>query len=149
VGITVGDETAWKVRRHGDIVVAFHWVGAGQDAEEEPAMVLYPAIPSKGAGCVIICLSAAYKYADSRTGEPTVYLLQRLTQFAKQMGMVITSSAMRKIADVVVDSLPDLLIMPPEPNAVAIERALKETGGVRLGEADIKVDGETIATVGM
>lgn len=133
--VQVGGAKAWKVRQHGDIGVSFQWVN------EEPAMILFPARRSlPGAGAFVLCLSAAFRYADSVTGDPSPYLVQQSIAIARQLGFSPTDTfACRKIAETIVDSLPDLLGMPPEP------QQFTEKQQQAIGEMLIKVDGETIA----
>lgn len=140
-GIIVGGPQAHKVQRHGELAVAYHWVGSGGN-DPEPTMCIYPAVPSRGAGVVMIGISAAYKYADPRSGEPTDYLLHQTIPFAKHMGMVMTSSTLRKIADVIVDGLPDLIAMPPEPYDFEAERRKAEG---KVGEMRVIANGEVVA----
>jgi hypothetical protein len=112
---------------------------------DEPAMVLFPAIPGSGAGAYIIALSAAWRYADSYTGQPTPYLLQQTIPIARQLGMFITADTLRRIADIIVDTLPDLIAMPPEP--ADIETARKADAARQCGHAGdlvVTVDGETV-----
>jgi len=132
--VQIGGAKAWKVRQHGDIAVAFQWVN------EEPAMILFPARRSlPGAGAFVIAISAAFKYADSKTGAPTPYLVQASVQAAGQLGFSKTDTfAARKIAEVIVDGLPDLIDMPPEP------QQLTQAQTHAIGEMVIKIDGETI-----
>ncbi len=132
--VQIGGAKAWKVRQHGDIAVSFQWVN------DEPAMILFPARRSlPGAGAVVICLSAAFKYADARTGGPTPYLIHFSVQAAQQLGFTNSDTfAARKIAEVIVDSLPDLVDMPPEPQQFNQEQAQA------IGEMAIKIDGETV-----
>lgn len=135
MAVMIGGAKAWKVRQHGDIGVSFQWIN------EEPAMVLFPARRSiAGAGAYVICLSAAFRYADSKTGAPTEYLIRQAVAAASQLGFARTDTfAARKIAGVIVDSLPDLVAMPPEPTGLnAQEQAA-------VGELAIKLDGQTIA----
>lgn len=133
--VQIGGPKAWKVRQHGDIGVSFQWVN------EEPAMILFPARRSlPGSGAYVICLSAAFKYADSKTGAPTPFLVQASAMAVKQLGFMETDSfAARKIAEVIVDSLPDLVDMPPEP------QQFNQAQQQAIGEMSIKVDGKTIA----
>lgn len=132
--VQIGGAKAWRVRQHGDIAVSFQWVN------EEPAMILFPARRSlPGSGAVVICLSAAFKYAHPTTGAPTEYLVKFAVQAAAQLGFSKTDTfAARKIAEVIVDSLPDLVDMPPEPQQFNQEQAQA------IGEMVIKIDGETI-----
>lgn len=132
--VQIGGAKAWKVRQHGDIAVSFQWVN------EEPAMILFPARRSlPGAGAYVICLSAAFKYANSKTGAPTPFLVQASVMAAKQLGFTATDTfAARKIAEVIVDSLPDLIDMPPEPQQFNQEQTRA------IGEMVIKIDGQTV-----
>lgn len=130
----IGGPKAWKVRQHGDIGVSFQWVN------EEPAMILFPALRSlPGAGAYVIALSVAHKYADSKSGEPTPYLVRQSVAAATQLGFSPTDTfAARKLAGIIVDSLPDLIDMPPEPTG------LNEAQQRTIGELAIKVDGKTV-----
>lgn len=133
--VQIGGPKAWKVRQHGDIGVSFQWVN------DEPAMILFPARRSlPGAGAYVICLSAAFKYANSKTGAPTPFLVQASMVAAQQLGFMATDTfAGRKIAEVIVDSLPDLIDMPPEPQQFNQEQTQA------IGEMSIKLDGKIIA----
>jgi hypothetical protein len=133
MGITVGGDKAWKTRRAGDIFISYQWVN------EEPAMLLYPARPGPGAGVYAIALSSAWRYADSDTGMPTHYLIQQADVAAEVMGMLATTSTLRAIADAIVDGLPDLVEMPPEPAAF---------NPLPKGEMKLNLGGQTIAHVG-
>lgn len=134
MAIQIGGSKAWIVRLHGDIGVSFQWVN------DEPAMILFPAKKSSiGAGAFVLCLSAAHRYADSKTGGPTPYLIRSAAMAAGQMGFMQTDTfVIRKIADVILDSLPDLIAMPPEPQQFNKEQT--DT----VGEMLIKMNGETI-----
>lgn len=133
MGVMIGGPSAYKVRSHGDIGVSFQWVN------DEPAMILFPT-RRQGAGAFVICLSAAYLYADSETGMPTPYLAMRMPEAASIMGFDRNDKfAMSKIAKVVVESLPDLVSMPPEPR-----QAIDQRNGPELGELSIKMDGKVI-----
>lgn len=133
--VQIGGAKAWKVRQHGDIGVSFQWVN------EEPVMILFPARRSlPGSGAFVLCLSSAFKYADPKTGGPTPYLVQMSVAAAKQLGFMETDTfAARKIAEVIVDSLPDLVDMPPEPQQFI--QAQQQA----IGEMSIKLDGKVIA----
>jgi len=134
MGILIGGNRAWKVRKHGDIGVSFQWVNG------DPAMILFPAAKSlPGAGAYVIPIDSAHKYADSVTGAPTHWLIQQSLVAAAQLGFAGTDTfAARKIADVIVDSMPDLIGMPPEP------QSFNEARAAAIGEMAIKMDGRTI-----
>jgi hypothetical protein len=133
MGITVGGEKAWKTRTHGELFVSYQWVN------DEPAMLIFPTRPIDQAGCFAIALSSAWKYADSTTGGPTEYLFEQADNAARVMGMFQTKDTLRKIATVIVDGLPDLVDMPPAPQAFT---------PLPKGEMKLKLDGQTVAHVG-
>lgn len=128
MAVLLGGDNAYKVRVIGDIVVSYQYVN------EEPAMVIYPKIKrTLGNGAYAICLSSAYKYAE------VDYLIQQSKVAAEQIGMDITGHTVRRIADCIIDGLPDLIEMPPERTGMNQEQ------GQEIGEMLIKVDGQTIA----
>ena len=133
--VIIGGERAWKVRQHGDIAVSFQWVNG------EESMILYPARRSlPGAGAFAIGISSAHTYANN-DGTPTVQALQKVAAGAKTMGMSDDRFTLYRILDIILDTLPDLLEMPPEPNWAAAEAKRP----ANVGELSIKVDGETVA----
>lgn len=124
--VTLGGEKAYKQRVIGDIVCAFQWVN------EEPAMVLFPKIKrTLTNGAYVLCLSAAYKYANVH------YLVSQSFAAAKQLGFEDSKFSAHQIADIIIEGLPDLLEMPPMPTQ---EQKL----GQAIGEMLIKVDGQVI-----
>lgn len=132
MGVVLGGEKAWKQRVTGEIVSSYQWVN------REPAMILWPAGPKRlGGGAFVLCLSAAFKYANS-DGTPTKHLIKMTVKIAQQFGMEPNQFLCKKIADVILDGLPDLVDMPPEPTGLNAQQTQA------IGEASIKVDGQTI-----
>lgn len=132
MGIIVGGPNAWKKRVTGDIVSAFHWIN------EEAAMVLFPVRPAPGASAFIICMSVAHKYARN-DGGPTPYLLKQCVTAATVMGMHPDRSTLKRIADIILDGMEDLVKMPPEPPALAKKK------GATIGEMSLSSGGKVIA----
>lgn len=132
MGVMLGGDKAWKTRQTGDIVSSFQWVNG------EPSMVLWAARRhTLGAGAFVLQLSAAHKYADNR-GMPTRYCAQMTEQIARQLGMEPGPWTQKRIADVILDGLSDLVDMPPEPTG------LTQAQTQAIGEMSIKVEGETV-----
>lgn len=124
--VTFSSEKAFKTRVIGDIVCTFQWVN------EEPAMVLFPkAKRTMTNGAYVLCLSAAYKYANVN------YLVAQSFAAAKQLGFDDSKYAAHQIADIIIEGLPDLIEMPPMPTPA---QKLDQS----IGEMLIKVDGKTI-----
>lgn len=124
--VHLGGKDSFKQRITGDIVSSYQWVNG------EAAMILWPKIPKAHGGAYVICLSSAFKYADVN------YLVQQATVAAKFMGMDDSKFTRQRIAGVIIDGLEDLVRMPPERPGVNEQQL--ET----IGEASIKVDGQTI-----
>ena len=103
-------------RQVGDLAVTGTWVGTD---ELEPAIVIQPAY-RKAKPC-IIALSAAYKYDDPR------YCAQAARAFGQIMGLSDDMATTARLADLIYESLPDLLRIPPAPTAERV-----------VGEVDVQ-----------
>lgn len=127
----IGGEKAWKKRTQRGIFVSFEWING------EPSMILFHA--TARAGAYVIGMSSAYKYAGS-DGYPTPESAALYMQIAEVLGAFISKQYLSDIKDVVLDNLPDLLKMPPEPDWDA-DRV--KSGNV--GEVKLTIDGTTVA----
>jgi hypothetical protein len=126
MSVHIGGANSYLQRVTGDIVSSYQWVN------DEPAMILWPKIPKTNAGAFVLCLSSAHKYRDVR------YLVAQAAKAAAFMGMEAHSFTVKRIADIILDGIPDLVKMPPQPVAK------KQDHGVPVGELAIKVDGQTV-----
>ena len=110
MGVLIGGERAWRKRRLGDLWVAYQWVNG------EQAIILFPTTrPAYRAGAFVICLSAAHRYAGA-DGHPNLgYAIPQAYDAARVMGLSLERCTVRKIIDAIVEGLPDLVEMPPEP----------------------------------
>jgi hypothetical protein len=131
MAVELGGDKAWKQKIFGDVVVSFQWVN------EEPAMVLFAKTPKIKRGAYCICLSSAFKYVKS-DGYPEEYLIKQSVVAADIMGFEQSSFVCRQIADAILESIEDLVAMPPEPTG------MNEKQSRVIGEAIIKVNGETV-----
>lgn len=108
-----------STRQVRDLEVVGTWVGVD---ELEPAIVIRPAFrPAKP--CVI-ALSAAFKYDDPR------YLAHSARAFGKIMGLSDDIRTTAQLADLIHESLTDLLKIPPAPTTE------KVVGEVEVQAAD-------------
>jgi len=87
----------------GGIVVSMQYVN------NEPAMVLFPFRKRAQQAGYIICLSAAWKYADD------IYLSRAAYKAAEVMGLGTESFTVYNVARAINDNLEDLVKMKPEP----------------------------------
>ncbi|MCK7581088.1 MAG: hypothetical protein MZV65_39330, partial [Chromatiales bacterium] len=132
MAILLGGETAWRVRRVGDLVLSYQWL------DGEPCLFVYPARARRGAGALAVPLASAHQWAGA-DGYPALdHAIPTATRGAQMMGMFPDSWTVRRIVEAVVDGLPDLLEMPPEPPSLA-------KPAPSVGEMTIKIDGQTVA----
>lgn len=129
----IGGERAWKKRAKGDIGISYEWVNG------EPAMILFPIHGNRRtSGAYAICLSAAFKYAKSNGYPDEAYCVEAGRTAAETMGFFPTKDRVFKIVDTILDGLPDLVEMPPEPNWAA-----QQPQGPTIGEISIR-DGDRV-----
>jgi hypothetical protein len=140
MGIVVGGERAWRKYRKGDIAIALHWVNG------EPAMVLFPAHMTQSRvqriTPYVIPLSVGHEYVASDGHPNLLRALQGATEAALCLGMTPEMSTVHRIIDAIVETIPDLVCMPPEP--VAMQRVDR---GPTVGELSIQVDGQVVKEV--
>jgi hypothetical protein len=107
MGLILGGENAWKVRKVGSLVVALHWINS------EPALVIFPI--RKPLGCVpyVLPFSEAHAFATNQ-GYPTPHCIQRAVVAAGVMGMDNGKSTIKNIVEAILDSIEDMKNMPPE-----------------------------------
>lgn len=109
----------------GDILAILTWVN------DERALVLMPAHRAQGSPWFIVCESAAYKYDNPR------YLARQAAKAAEVLGMDETTSTWLRVADIIMNYLPDLIRMPsaPPPEKIA---------GSSFGELKLFADGKVL-----
>lgn len=139
MGLEVGGSTAWKVRSRGEIAVAFHWVNG------EPAIVLFPTnrhMRMAGAMPYVLPLSSAHELVNPGTGGEGVntgVLIEKSMRATEVMGFGDDWPITRKVADALLDSIDDLIKMPPEPKIHA-----DRVNPAPTGKLAVTVAGETI-----
>lgn len=124
-------DNAWLKRINHGLVSSYQWFNG------EPAMFLYPAGKERG-GAFVLPIDSAHQWVMSNGHPDLAHAIPVAMQAAKTMGLDTDKSTIRRIVDVIIDGIPDLLRMPPER-----PKTLDEPG-VAIGEASIKLDGEVI-----
>lgn len=113
MGIMLGGDACWKKRVvSGGLAVFYEWF------EGEGTMFITRATQSAlsgNKGSAAIAQEQAYLYADSKTGAPTMRLLQFAGKACIEIGLEPSRMNIKRIADAIVDGLEDLVRMPPEP----------------------------------
>lgn len=125
MSVSLDPRKAHAVHHKGDVLLILTWVN------DERAMVLMPALRLPGSPWFILCESAAYKYDDPR------YLARQSAKAAEVLCMAETSSSAFRIADLIMNYLPDLIRMPSAP-------VPEKLPGRAYGEMHLKADGKLI-----
>jgi hypothetical protein len=138
----LGGEGAWKQRTIKGIFCSFQWLDLSADGLEttNPCMVLFRP-GSMGGGAYVVPQQNAHRFGH-RDGTPTQHLLTASFAAAQQLGFDMRDKqAIRQVVDIVIEGLPDLILMPSEPpnGSSAIMKEL-----VRGIEASVKVNGRKV-----
>lgn len=126
---TIDTRRAHLVRQHGDLTAIYTYVN------DERAIVLVPH-NRPGAPWFIVCESAAYTWDDSDpryVGE----VARKALKACDVLGLEPTPSNARRIANIVIDGLPDLISMPSAPGPEHYRGS--------FGRMELRADGQTIA----
>ena len=115
---------AWE-RTVGEYTITGTWFRHDDDNHSEPCLVIRPARGLRtGERPAVVLLSSAYLYVDPRQAAQTISML------ARGMGMDGVTQ-WHKLADLINDSLSDLISLPPD----------RRTRDV-LGDFEITIDGK-------
>ena len=121
--VTFGGEYARSVRRVGELCISHQYINT------EPAMVIWSA--TRKTGAFAICLSAAHQYTEDE------YLIFQAMSAAHQIGYSPKDkSVVRKIADLILNGLDELVRMPPEPEIAVKRRSQTAEVLMRAGGPD-------------
>lgn len=145
--VGLGGANAWRTRTIKGILCSFQWLDLrDQGFENTPehasvaCMCLFrPA--SQDHGAYVIPQPHAFHYGTAN-GEPTPHLMTAAFAAAQQLGFDMRDKhAIRQIIDIIIEGLPDLILMPseaPENSDATVRAAIK---GI---EASAKVNGRTV-----
>lgn len=140
--VCIGGANAWRTRTIKGIMCSFQWLdlsAEGMDTANACMCLFNPQSVSRGA--YVVPQQNAYRFGH-RDGTPTQHLLTAGWAAAEQMGFDMRDrSAIKNIIDIIIEGLPDLILMPSEPPN-SPEVILREA--VRGIEARVKMNGKTI-----
>lgn len=107
--VQLGGEFSRAIHTRGDLVQSFQYVNA------EPAMVIWSS--TRKSGAFAICLSVAHEYLDDH------YLMFQAMSCAHQIGYHPSDKdTVKRICDMILDGLDELVKMPPEPQDAVAKR---------------------------
>lgn len=137
--VELGGERAWLQRTKGDIVCSFQWLQVDEVDREAPVacMCLFPAMRHMDTAAYVIPQINAHAYANSAGGASPA-LMGLAFKAAGHMGFFPDKTTVHRIMDIVLEGIPDLIMMPSEqPGALNIARLMH---GI---EARATVNGKT------
>lgn len=146
--VALGGATAWRTRRlRSGIYCSFQWIDLrdqGFEATPEHAAVACMCLfrpHVMEAGSYAIPQPHAFLFG-TKQGHPTPHLLTSAWQIAQDLGFDMRDKqAIRQIIDIVIEGLPDLVLMPSEPPEGSDAAARKTIYGI---EARAKINGVVI-----
>ena len=127
--VNLGGERAWRQYTKGDMVCSLQWIDLqahDPNFPEDgpiPCMVLFHAFRRVEAGAHVIPQRYAYLYG-ARDGKPTPHFFRAVVDACETMGFDRNDKAAQfRCIDLVVEAMPDLILMPSEqPTPLEIKR---------------------------
>jgi hypothetical protein len=141
--VGLGGSEAWKQRTIGGITCSFQWIDLSARGLEaaNACMCLFNANRGMKPGSYVIPQQNAWQFGD-KAGHPTTHLFSSAFALAEQLGFDMRDkSAIRKAIDIIIEGLPDLILMPSEPPN-APEVIVREA--IRGIEATARVNGRVV-----
>lgn len=130
MGATIDTSKAHLVRQHGDLIAIYSWIN------DERALILVPAY-RKGAPWFCVMESASFSW-DDEDPRNVPQVVRKSLKACEVLGIEPTPQNARRIAQIVIDGLPDLIRMPSAP---PVEYHKESYGSLLL-----RADGEPLAS---
>lgn len=118
----------------GDLIVELKWV------DGEPVMIIYKYVLGANSPAFMIEMQDAYQFAQSNGNATKKLVCELAAQAATAIGSDNDKATAFRIIDAIMNFMPELLMMPPEPKELEIANR-PSTGN---DELSIKVNGQTI-----
>lgn len=112
-----------------------YFVSSYQWMNGEPCMFVWPRHREKG-GAFALPLESAHLWAQSDGHPNLAHAIPTAVNALEMMGLSGTKDEIRALIDTILDGIPDLISMPPEPSSDKPQPAGSELA--------IKCDGETV-----
>ena len=137
--IELAGERAWITRTIGEFICSYQGLDLQDGEDPQACMCIVRANRALDVVPYVIPQRNAFAFADNR-GNPTPHALGAAMKAAITMGTFPAQDTVRKIVDIIVEGIPDLIKMPSDqPASLEVARML-------LGiEAHAAVNGKTIA----
>lgn len=145
--VALGGATAWRQRTIKGILCSFQWLDLRPHGFEDtddhacvPCMCLFrPGSMQRGA--YIVPQQHAYLFGDNK-GNPTAHLFSSAFAAAEQLGFDMRDKhAIKQVIDIVIEGLPDLILMPSEPPNSSDALVKRAVEGI---EGTVRINGKKV-----
>lgn len=146
--VALGGASAWRTRTIRGITCSFQWLDLRPHGFEDtpdhacvPCMCLFRP-GAMEAGAYVVPQQHAYLFGDKK-GNPTPHLLTSGFAVAQRLGFDMRDKhAIRQCIDIIIEALPDLILMPSEPPGGNTEALVQRA--VQGIEARVTMNGKVL-----
>ena len=136
--VELGGERAWLQRTIGEFTCSFQWLDLDDGEEPHPCMAIFKASRMLDVVPYVIPQRNAYAFAD-KSGGPSPHAFGAAFKACVTMGTFPSKDTVRKLLDIIVEGIPDLIRMPSDQMAgLDVKRTFYGM------EATAKINGRTV-----
>jgi hypothetical protein len=129
---------AWMHRTIGEFVCSFQWLDLDDGEDPQPCMCIFKASRMMDVVPYVIPQRNAYAFAD-KSGGPSPHAIGAAFKACLHMGTFPSNDTVRKLLDIIVEGIPDLVRMPTDQHeALNLRRTFYGM------EATAKINGRTV-----
>ena len=114
--VELGGERAWLQRTIGEFTCSFQWLDLDDGEDPQACMCIFRATRAMDVMPYVIPWKNAYAFAD-KTGGPSPHAIGAAMKACIHMGTFPAKDTVRKLLDIIVEGIPDLIRMPSEQMA--------------------------------
>lgn len=111
--VELGGERAWLQRTIGEFTCSFQWLDLDDGEEPQPCMCIFKASRMLDVVPYVIPQRNAYAFAD-KSGGPSPHAIGAAFKACVTMGTFPSNDTVRKLLDIIVEGIPDLIRMPSD-----------------------------------
>jgi len=137
--VELGGERAWLQRTIGEFTCSFQWLDLDDGEDPQPCMCIYRAARTLDVVPYVIPQRNAWAFADNKSGGPSAHAIGASFKACVTLGTFPSKDTVRKLLDLIVEGIPDLVRMPSD-QAAGLEMRRTFYGM----EATAKINGRTV-----
>ena len=130
MGASIDLRRAHLTRQHGDLTVVLSYI------DDERALFVIPTL-RRGSPWFVVPESAAFAW-DDEDHDTVASVAKRAYKACEVLGIEPTAQNCRRVAGIIIDTLPELITMP--------SAAERDRRNANIGEMHMRADGDVIAS---